>query len=402
MHNLTKIKVFRVLLWLTYPVALIFIYPFALLRRKKRTHLFFFFDRYAIGGAQRIHLDILTSVEDVQKQVFFTRRSPNDGLKEAFYSLPNTECSDIHIWCDYLLLRLFSVHYFAFYLNRHKKVHALSSNSTFFYDMLPFLGANVHKTELLHNFSYGKNGMEFFGLANHRLLDTRIVYDSFTLSNIKKQYREFSIPQRFIDRILFIEPGVDVPDSAPLKIDRPLKILYAGRGGPQKRVWLINKIASHFITTKLPVEFHFAGPLSGEIEEEIKNASIVHGEIKSKEAMKKIYDASHIIILTSAYEGFPMVIKEGMASGCVPLVTALEGNKMHLKSGFNAVLIEDYTNEEAVVRQGITAITSLLDNRSGLQHLSASAYQYAKDHFTKAHFLATYRNFLLNESDTLL
>jgi len=83
MHNLTKIKLFRTALWITLPLAYVFVYPFVLLRKKNPSPLFFFFDRYAIGGAQRIHLDILKSVEDVWKQVYFTRKSPNSKLKEA-------------------------------------------------------------------------------------------------------------------------------------------------------------------------------------------------------------------------------------------------------------------------------------------------------------------------------
>ncbi|MHA4844305.1 glycosyltransferase family 4 protein [Flavitalea antarctica] len=396
MHNLTKIKIFRFLLWITYPVAVIFIYPFVLLRKKHTGHLFFFFDRFAIGGAQRIHLDILKSVEDVPKMVFFTRKSPNDGLKDAFYSIPNTINFDIHIWCDYLLFRLFSVHYYSFYLNLHKRVHVLSSNSTFFYDMLPFLGAHVHKTELLHNFSYGKKGMEFFGLANVRLLDTRIVYDSFTLSNIRHQYTEYKVPADYNERILFIQPGVTVPDTLPLKTSPPLHILYAGRGGPQKRVWLLNRIARHFIKAGSPVQFHFAGPLGGEIDNDITVASHVYGEVRTKDEMNRLYSKAHIIILTSAYEGFPMVIKEGMAYGCVPLVTALEGNKMHLKNGYNSILIDDFGNEEAVVKQGITQISMLLTNITKLNELSLTAYEYAKKHFDKTQFLKTYREFLMN------
>jgi len=396
MHNLTKIKIFRTLLWITYPVAVIFIMPFVYLRKKNSTHLFFFFDRYAIGGAQRIHLDILKSVEDVSKQVFFTRKSPNDRLKEAFYSVPNTHNADIHIWCDFLLLRLFTVHYFAFYLNRHRRAHVLSSNSTFFYDMLPFLYSHVYKTELLHNFSYGKNGMEFFGLANHRLLDCRIVYDNYTLANIRKQYGEYKIPEIFAERILFIQPGVDVPAIIPAKTYPPLKILYAGRGGPQKRVWLVNRIAKYFIDKQAAVEFHFAGPLEKEIDDEIGKASRVHGEIGSKNEMNKLYTECHLVILTSAYEGFPMVIKEGMACGCVPLVTALEGNKMHLKNGYNAILIDEIENEEHVVKEGIKAINLLLVNKTKLDELSHTAHEYAKKHFDKTKFLLTYREFLMN------
>ena len=111
MHNLTKIKIFRIALWITYPLALLFLYPLALLRKQNSSGLFFLFDRYSIGGAQRIHLDILHSVPDIPKQVWFTRKSPNDKLKKTFYSVPATSNFDIHGVCDWLLFRLFSVHY---------------------------------------------------------------------------------------------------------------------------------------------------------------------------------------------------------------------------------------------------------------------------------------------------
>src|SRR5690606_39132171 len=163
MHNLTKVRLFTFLLAVTYPFALIFLCPAALMKRKNTGRHFFFFDRYVIGGAQRIHLDILQSIEHLPKQVYFTRYSPNDKLKSSFYSIPNSACLDIHTWCDYLIFRPFTVHYYAFYINRHKDPFIFSGNSTFFYDMLPYLKGT--KVELLHNFTHGKSGMEFFGLA---------------------------------------------------------------------------------------------------------------------------------------------------------------------------------------------------------------------------------------------
>ena len=395
MHNLTKIKLFRTALWITLPLAYVFVYPFVLLRKKNPSPLFFFFDRYAIGGAQRIHLDILKSVEDIWKQVYFTRKSPNSKLKEAFYSIPDTENRDIHFWCDNILFRLFSVHYYVFYINRHAKAHVLSSNSTFFYDMLPFFGKRVYRTELLHNFSYGKNGIEFFGLANHRYLDARIVYDSFTRSNILKQYKEFGIENQYNNRIVFIEPGVDIPPSLEKEFSAPLKVLYAGRGGPQKRIWLLNKIVEHFINNALPVEFHFAGTMMDELSEPVKQGSVLHGEISNKEEMNAIYKMCHAIILTSAYEGFPMVIKEGMAMGCIPVVTALEGNKMHLVHKQNSLLIDAVENEAEVITKGIGNVSLLIADPELTRYLSASAYEYAVKHFDRIRFLSEYRAFLL-------
>jgi glycosyltransferase involved in cell wall biosynthesis len=394
MHNLLKIKVFRIALWITYPLSFILVYPFALLRRRNNSNLFFFFDRYAIGGAQRIHIDILKSINEAPKQVYFTRKSDNDFFKKEFYSLPNTDNQDIHIWCDYLLFRLFTVHYFAFYINRHLTPHVFSSNSTFFYDMLPFLKSSVVKTELLHNFTFGKKGMEFFGLANVNYLNHRIVYDSFTLENIKKQYQDYKIVEK-LSRILFIEPGVEIPASPNKEFKLPLAILYAGRGGPQKRIHLINKICEQSFSRNLPVSFHFAGTLTDELSEEVKSKSTIHGQISDPSKMHEIYSLCHIILMTSAYEGFPMFIKEGMARGCVPVVTALEGNKMHLTSGYNSLLIDAVEDEKKVVELGIEQIEKLASNLILLRKLSENAYTYARNNFRKEKFNMEYRKLLL-------
>ncbi|HSB93129.1 MAG TPA: glycosyltransferase [Flavitalea sp.] len=400
MHNLTKIRIFRIALWMTYPLACVLLYPFAVLRKRNPGGLFFLFDRYSIGGAQRIHLDILHSIPDFAKQVWFTRQSPNDKLKETFYSVPGTDNYDIHRVCDWLLFRLFSVHYFSFYINRHNNAHVLSSNSTFFYDMLPFLNKRVIKTELLHNFSFGPKGMEFFGLANHELLTYRIVYDSFTLSNIRKQYAEYRVPSLYLDRILFIEPGVDYREMPTKTFDLPLRILYAGRGGPQKRVWLLNSIAEEIIKQQLPVQFQFAGPMANELSELVKQHSVIHGEVSEKTAMDAIYAACHVIMLTSAYEGFPMVIKEGMINGCIPLVTALEGNLMHLKNLDNALLIEAIEDEDAVIAQGIAQIKWLVEHHGSIAGFSLRAYQYAATTFDKKKFQSIYRGFLLDNDSS--
>jgi glycosyltransferase involved in cell wall biosynthesis len=396
MHNLTKIKIFGALLWITYPLAWLILYPASLFKKKNAGHLFFFFDRYSIGGAQRVHLDILKSIQAQQKLVYFTRHSPDKVFQNDFYSLPNAVCSDIHFWCNNLLLRLFTVHYYAFYINRHKKAHVFSSNSTFFYDMLPFLKKRVVATELLHNFTYGKKGFEFFGLASHRYLHHRIVVDGYTKENIQRQYVQYGVPETYAERILVIEPGVDLP-VLPLQKDYtfPLKVLYAGRGGPQKRVWLINKIAEHFIAKGAPIVFHFAGTMASELSTTTKQHSVVYGEVSSTDKMNGLYTLCHALILTSAYEGFPMVVKEGMARGCVPVVTALGGNKTHLTNDENALLIDAVEVEDAVVQLGIEQLNLLLANPGELlQRLSVAGHTYAHAYFGKPRFYDAYKKLL--------
>ncbi len=395
MHNLTKIKLFRSLLWITYPFSLVLVYPLVFLKKKNKTGLFLFFDRYTLGGAQRVHLDILNSVNDLYKQVYFTRLSPNGAFREEFYNTPNASVKDIHFWCDNLLIRLFTVHYFAFYINRHKTGHVFSSNSTFFYDMLPFIKNGIIKTELLHNFTLGKNGMEFFGLANYRYLHNRLTVDVATYNNILTQYEKYGINSVYSKRVQCIEPGVMISSISNKDYSKPVNILYAGRGGAQKRPHLLDAIAQHFISKSLPVHFHFAGDVIDELSDYVKKHSILHGQITDQKIMYSLYQQCHSILMTSAYEGFPMLIKEGMANGCVPIVTALDGNKSHLKHEKNALLIHQPENENLVVQQGIELIQRLLNNQSFLEELSQSAYQYASEHFDKKQFVLTYRSLLL-------
>ncbi|MBS1614973.1 MAG: glycosyltransferase family 4 protein [Bacteroidetes bacterium] len=395
MHNLTKIRVFRLLLKISWLPSLLLVYPFARWRKRCAAEHVFFFDRYSMGGAQRVHIDILESISEHPKQVFFTRKSPDNGMKAAFEAIPNCSLLDIHFWCDNLLFRLFAVHYWAFFLNRQHNLKILSANSTFFYDLLPWLRSDFQRIELLHNFTYGKKGMEFFGLANHTFLDHRIVVDFFTATNIRNQYAEAGVPVSFGERIRVIEPGVLLPALLPEKPFPPLQVLYAGRGGAQKRVWLIDRIAASCYEQGLPVQFHFAGNVEEDLTFSVKKMSVMHGRINDPVAMQALYASCHLIILTSSYEGFPMFIKEGMAQGCIPVVTALPGNKTHLTHQQNALLIEPVDDEQAVVAQGEAFIQMLFSDLDLRRSLSVAAFDYAQTHFSKSAFTDAYRHLLL-------
>jgi L-malate glycosyltransferase len=394
MHNITKIKLFRIVLRITYLPSLIFIYPFVLLKKKSSSKIFFFFDRYSLGGAQRVHLDILKSVENVDKSIFFTQKSPDDTFKHYFESIPCASLFFIEKYCSAFITRIFSVHYYAFLINHHSKIKVLGSNSTFFYDMLPFIKKNVTTIELLHNFSFGRNGMEYFGLMNHARITWRLVIDFATKANIIDQYRVYGVSPIYNDRIVAIEFGVDIPSHIPLKSKKPLSVFYAGRGGPQKRVYLMNAIALHFIRANKPVQFCFAGTFNDELSEEVKQKSTCYGPISEKEILDRIFSDEHVLLMTSAFEGFPVLVKEAMAHGCVPVVTALPGIMTHLADGINSLLIFNYENENHVIEDGIRKINLLLEKKQVLETISNTCYEYAKFHFNKTSFLQSYADLL--------
>jgi L-malate glycosyltransferase len=263
--------------------------------------------------------------------------------------------------------------------------------------MLPFLRSDLTTTELFHNFAHNKNGMEFFGLANHQYLTHRFIYDNYTLNNIRKQYKEYGVPDSFLERIVFIEPGVTIPASHNKNYQLPLKILYAGRGGSQKRVWILNDVIQEIVSRKLPVEFYFAGTMQEDLNAYSKEHSTIYGPLHSEREMYDAYNNAQVLILTSQFEGFPMVIKESMACGCIPLVTALEGNKMHLEHLKNALLIENIMDEKSVAEQAINHIQFLLDRPDELERLSIACYQYAANHFNRELFYRDCRTLLTKQ-----
>jgi glycosyltransferase involved in cell wall biosynthesis len=260
--------------------------------------------------------------------------------------------------------------------------------------MLPFLSKRVTKIELFHNFSFNKKGMEFFGLANYKLLDQRMVIDNITKQNIIEQYATFGVPASFNERVHVVEYGVSIPDRVTKPSIPPLKILYAGRGTPQKRIKLLNRIVEHLIESNSPVEFTFAGSMGAELSAVVKAHCKVLGEIGDQNAMQKLFSEHHAIILTSAFEGFPVVVKEGMSYGCVPIVTALPGNMIHLTHLSNALLIYNVDNGNEVVKEGILNIEILLSQPDLLKKLSENAYEYAQKKFGKQDFIAAYRTLL--------
>jgi glycosyltransferase involved in cell wall biosynthesis len=136
--------------------------------------------------------------------------------------------------------------------------------------------------------------------------------------------------------------------------------------------------------------------MGDELSPAVKAHCKVLTEVGEKTVMDDLFSKSHVIILTSSFEGFPVVVKEGMSFGCVPLVTALPGNKTHLVHDFNALLLDDVENEDSVVNHAINNIEMLLNNLDVLERLSKTCYDYAAQNFSKNNFLKTYRHLLLS------
>jgi glycosyltransferase involved in cell wall biosynthesis len=101
--------------------------------------------------------------------------------------------------------------------------------------------------------------------------------------------------------------------------------------------------------------------------------------------IEELYNKSHIIALPSKSEGFPKVIAEGAAYGCIPLVTNISSLDQYIKPGINGFLLKD---------NGPNTIAHILDEitiRPDLKKISETAtevgsrftYEYYRERIVK-------------------
>jgi len=166
---------------------------------------------------------------------------------------------------------------------------------------------------------------------------------------------------------------------------KPLKLCFVGTLTENKGSSLIIDALRDFNDKQSIDEIVFAG--GGPLIEEHKKSSVDTGVKMSfpgfvgRQGLEKIYSDSHIIILPSKSEGFPKVIAEAAAYGCVPIVSDVSSVSQYFgeKSAF---LLKD------ISAAGLkTKLSEAIKDREKLKHMSAnctdSAGQFTFSHYMK-------------------
>src|SRR5512139_3797427 len=122
-----------------------------LLPLRNPSGLFFFFPFYHIGGAERVHADIVSCVADRRPWVLFAKRSRDDALKGEF----GRSCRMFTWWFLLKYCYPVSAGILAGIINRHGKATVFGCNSLFFYKLLPLLDSRAAAMDLLHAFGGG-------------------------------------------------------------------------------------------------------------------------------------------------------------------------------------------------------------------------------------------------------
>lgn len=133
------------------------------------------------------------------------------------------------------------------------------------------------------------------------------------------------------DKIFVVGAGYNeklftlVPKPDP----NPVQLVYAGKLSKAKGVpWLLRALS----TIAFPSwQLHLVGSGSGEecdyclgLAKDLGKRVVIHGAVSQKD-LADIMKRAHLFVLPSFYEGLPLVLLEGLASGCRIVATDLPG-----------------------------------------------------------------------------
>lgn len=351
----------------------------------------FFFSTAALGGAERVHADIVAAINHPSSTVFFTEKAKESPLRAEFERFAKIEdISDDTASRMRFYLRIGSI---AAAINAQASPLVFGGFSYFFYRLLPRLGPHVRCIDLLHNFG---GGFEQLGLANVARLNDRIFISFRTFADVLKQYRDHGVSEQYTQRMQVIENCCDVPAIPPVKDSGPLRVLFVGRGSPEKRVHLAGEVARRVRETLADAEFTFVGDVQHCVREADRASCKFTGPIFDTAPLRGLYERAHVLLLTSDKEGFPLVIMEAMAQGCVPLSADVGGIRYRVRDGKNGFLFAP-ENEAALVQALVARLLDLAEDRPRLASLGQAAHATAFKYFRRERFRAAYRALFFGE-----
>lgn len=360
----------------------------------KHNHNFIFFFPYTfIGGAERIHFEIVNCVKDKNPLVFFTGFSENN-LFLRYYE-ENAKVFNIPYTLNYPVIAGKSKKLIADYINKRTKPVTLGSNSIFFLELIGSLSPSVYCIDIKHTFIKRTDSEEIELLPLIIRLDKRIFIGKRSMDNMLRLYHDNNIPRQLSERLIHINNFTDIPERYHAKkSDGVLNVLFVGRVSPEKRVFLFLKIAHECYKQKLPVKFQLVGN-KNKIRD-AKNYPFIEfkGAIIQKDEMDAVYKQAHILLITSDNEGgLPLAGMEAMANGLVLVASDVGDIPLHIKNRETGFVTS--SNEEGIVaKEMVGYIKELSGNKPLMEAISERSYTYARHHFSKTGFYNSYRDLL--------
>jgi L-malate glycosyltransferase len=362
-------------------------------KKIKEIDNFFFFPFYHVGGAERVHADILKALDGQKNCIFFTGDSVNNFFYQEFED-KNNLLLDINGILTKKKYRGRTRRKIIELINASSQPKVFGCNSLFFYETIPLLKAHVQCIDLIHAFVHKDEiGAEHWSLPLANLLTKRVFISKKAIGDLREQYLENNVSEDLMNRVVYIPNKVSIPTELQKTINpSKTQVIYVGRGSEEKRVHLIGAIAKKCIQEmNLNIEFTFIGDVKNSVPEYYHPFVNFYGEIKEQEIMNRIYQSSDVILISSSREGFPMAIMEGMAYGVIPVSTNVGDISSHVKPNETGFLIQNSPDENSIINDFVNAIKEISLDEAKRIKLSNNAYAYAKENFNPEKFQKAYR-----------
>lgn len=372
-----------------YPFVLLGKFAGHLFRLSTSHHVFLFYPNGDIGGSPQVNIDLANCIKDKKPLIIFSKKPNNNQFREK-YDIDGVRVLDIHKYIDNKLFHFVNFFFrglLASWINQQEKSVVFGGESIFFYKVIPHVRKEVHCVELCHLDTWLHYSIGFIDRIDCRVFSTESLR-----TKVSEQYRENNLPEHYYERLFFIDNAIDIPDSISAGNDM-LQVYFIGRGASQKRVHLIAAIAKKLHNKQLPVTFNFVG----DVEKVIRPADFPYcnffGNVKDEWKMKKIYEEADILLMTSSFEGLPVVIMQMMAYGKVVVSTAVNAIPDYIRHMENGILIKA-TDENTIIQEGADSIEMLLTDPALRKKLGAKSRQIAIELFNRTVFCSNYRKLL--------
>lgn len=373
----------------------IVLYP-KIIRKLKSTpsNIFFIFPCYETGGGERVHADIMKTVADLHPTCLITHISRNDDMKETFESISNL--IDLRRWGWKRSFKKRMIHEVSKVINNKKEAVVFGCNSHFFYDLLPYLSTSVMKIDLMHTYLGDQNiqwSFEHYSLPVVEYLDKRVVLGQGHKKKLTSFYQKNHVQTP--PETIIIHNKVDIPNSDISKSTSPeLNVIFVARNTFEKRPHLFLEIAKQALQRKLALQFTMIGDFEAFIKEAPKNVTIT-GRIKSKNELDIFYNNADIILITSIFEGFPMVLLEGMSRGVIPISTDVgEVANFINEETETGYIISNNNDEDDIVQKFLEKLIHLTKTPDEISRISVKVQTLVQENFSERIFVQKYRNLL--------
>ena len=359
--------------------------------------VFFFFPFYHTGGAERVHLDIVSSMKK-KSVVFFTLPSANEHFKSKFNSV--STCVELEKFIRKPFQRYIVKYILLKKINFGKNKVVFGCHSMLFYELLSSMNSNVKRIDLIHAFTGPcEPGFEKTSLPYIPLIEKRVVINLKAKNDILNLYEEKKIDSNFNERIQIIPNSTDFTcEVCPIKTENEFKVLYVGRNSPEKRINLLGKIASDLKKVNDKIEIILIGEnLIDTIDLADQKACVFLANVDDRDFLAELYSGAHCVIITSSREGFPMVFMEGMTFGCIPVSTDVGGIQEHVLNEETGFLVENTNDDVILIDCFVKLLLKIEQDRMKFEKISLNSHRHAQHNFGKAKFNFSYEQLIQNK-----